>query len=128
MTRTILRLAAAALLLAPMTIAAAQAQQSSPDRDPADSRIQGTVKPMTPMGSAGNRPVGRAIGRIGGNDEWVDRGGETSRAQEPARRPSALGNSGLPPSQGRMLPDQNNAFGTIGGNSAYGRGTWGPPR
>lgn len=126
MTRIIARLVAAALLLAPLTVAAAQAQ-SSLDRDPADSRIQGTVQPMTPMGSAGNRPVSRAIGRIGGNDEWVDRGGETSRAQEPARRPSALGNSGLPPSQGRMLPDRNNEFGTIGGNSAYD-GTWGPAR
>lgn len=120
MTRTIFSLIAAALLLAPVAIGDAQAQQSALDRDPADSRIQGSVQPMTPMGSPGNRPVGRAIGRIGGNGEWADRGGETARRLSPDRTPSGLGTSGLAPHQGTMTQSPNSSLGTMGGGAGYG--------
>lgn len=129
MTRTMLNLMAAALLLAPLAVTGAQAQ-SSLDRDPADTRIQGTTQPVSPMGSPGNQPIGRAIGRIGGGDEWVDRGGETSRPSSPDRTPSGLGTSGLAPNQGAMTTSPNSSLGTMGGGSGYGTGggAMGPAR
>lgn len=125
MTRTFLSLIAGALLFAPVVVTGAQAQSSSSlDRDPADTRIQGGVQPVAPLGSQGNRPVGRAIGRIGGNDEWVDRGG---RPQSPDRTPSGFGTSGLAPNQGAMTWSPNSSLGTYGGSTGDG-GAMGPAR
>jgi hypothetical protein len=127
MTRSFVSLVAGALLLAPLVVTGAQAQQSPPlNRDPADTRIQGGVQPLAPMGAPGNQPVGRAIGRIGGNDAWVDRGGETGRPQSPDRTPSGMGTSGLAPNQGAMSWSPNSSLGTMGGST--GGGAMGPAR
>lgn len=97
MTRKLLSLIGGALLFAPMVMGGAQAQQRPLERDPADTRIQGSVQPITPMGSPGTRPVGRAIGRIGGSDEWADSGGEASRPQGSDRPPLEQGSTALTP-------------------------------
>lgn len=103
MTRIIARLAAAAFLLAPLTVAAAQAQ-SSLDRDPADSRIQGTVQPMTPMGSAG---IVRSVARSAASG--VTTSGSIAAAKPVARRnplagPRLWATAACRPARGECFP------------------------